>query len=326
MKPVSFELLSSSPSIRRERSDLSLCELEARVLSADQAAGRPGFRHTDAELIQIVPSRGSKEPRYFVQFVPNRASRPKHPSGCPICLPQVQSVEQSYAIIRVGSTDLAMLANPFAYMPSCITWAAAEDLPQRCGTEIDQSSWATVLMLMLNLCHQLGDHVVGFNELAGNSLDHLHLVSHKPIPGIGLYGVQQSATRLAPSDRLSVFHLGAEQGYPIDAWRIGLPDDQEAVEAGTSLVAQWRSIGGPSASANCAAVMEDGHPVLYLFPRSTLLRAWGWSSSPAILEMMGVFIECDAEEMVHVRSGLWGHEHFSQILSSLRPPWLRCCD
>ena len=68
--------------------------------------------------------------------------------------------------------------------------------------------------------------------------------------------------------------------------------------------------------------MEDGKPVLYVFPRSRLLGARGWRAKPAFLELMGVFISSDAEEMARVRAGEWGWEHFSGILSSLRPPFL----
>jgi hypothetical protein len=175
---------------------------------------------------------------------------------------------------------------------------------------------------MLQLCSCLGDHVVGFNELAGNSLDHLHLVSHQPVHGLGPYGVQQSAARLSRRMRWSVAQVGIAQGYPIELWRVGLSDIGAAAAAGAALIAKWRASGGPSASANSAAVMEDGHPVLYVFPRCGLLRAHGWLSSPAFMELMGVFIASNPAEMMSVRDGRLDHRHFSRILLSLSPPLL----
>ena len=164
--------------------------------------------------------------------------------------------------------------------------------------------------------------MVGFNGLAGNSLDHLHLVSHQPVNGLGLYAAQQCAALLSRRERLAVARVGNPQFYPIEFWRIGVSDPGKAAAAAAALVEEWKAVGGPSTSANCAAVMEDGHPVLYLFPRSTLLRAWGWRSLPGVMEMMGVFIATNPDEMAHVRDGSFDHSHFSRVLSSLRPPFL----
>jgi hypothetical protein len=211
-------------------------------------------------------------------------------------------------------------------MPFTTTWAAIEHLPQACGNADEPNSWSRVLELMLQLCTRLGNHAVGFNELSGNSLPHLHLVSHQPVTGLGLYAVQQSAARLSRADRQSVARLGIRQGYPIEVIRIGLSDPAAAAAAGAALIAEWRSIGGTAASANCAALIEDGHAVLYLFPRCRLLRAQGWRATPAFMELSGVFIASDPEEMAKIRNGQFDHAHFTRVLSSLRPPLFGSCD
>jgi len=314
-----FRLLAGSPGVC-EGPPVSLAQLAARIAAADTAAGRASYRLERTEIVQIQSLASG--PTYFVHFTPGRAERPMHPPGCPICLPRVRESGQNYAVIRLLDWELTLLANPWGYMPQCTTWATREHLPQACGLADSPNSWRTIFELMLQLCSRLGDHVVGFNELAGNSLDHLHFVSHQPVNGLGLYAVQQCAARLSRRERLDVARVGAPQLYPIELWRIGISDPRKAAAAASALVAEWKAVGGPSASANCAAVMEDGHPVLYAFPRSTLLRAWGWRSSPAVMEMMGVFIASDPAEMTRVRDGLFDHSHFSRILSSLRPPLL----
>jgi hypothetical protein len=276
------------------------------------------------EIVQIRPLAAG--PNYFASYSPGRENRPQHPSSCPLCLQQVRWSGQNYATIRLRDWELTILANPFSYAPECITWATRQHLPQACGVAQEPNSWRAVFHLMLTLCPLLGNHVVGFNELAGNSLDHLHLVSHRPARGLGLYAVQQCAAGLSAAKRRSVAVLGNQHGYPIELWRVGLADPAAAAKAGASLVAGWRAAGGPEATANCTCVLEDGRPVLYLFPRCRLLRPQGWRSSPAFMELSGVFIAADRDEMAQVRSGHFDHAHFSRILSSLRPPLLGSSD
>lgn len=299
----------------------SLAELAERVEAADNAAGRLAYNLAATEIVQIAPETGTG-PNYFVHYTPERAHRPQHPSGCPICLDQIRQSGQNYARIKLGDWQLTVLANPFAYMQRCITWATTEHYPQACATGEGAGSWHAVFRLMLSLCKALGGHVVGFNERAGNSLDHLHLVSHLPVDGLGLYGAQQCATRLDQQAKSSVTHFGHKDGYPVDFWRIGHRDSDDAVTAAVSLMDAWRSDGGPFASANCAAVLENGSAVLYIFPRSLLLRPRGWHSNPAFMEMLGVFIASDSADMAKVRDGVFDHRHFSAVLSSLKPPQL----
>jgi hypothetical protein len=319
-----FEVLSASVGVRTGQCG-SLAELAEQVEAADHAAGRLTYRLAGTEIVQIQPP-ASRGPRYFVHYTPDRARRPQHPSGCPICLGQVRASGQNYALIRLGDWRLTVLANPFAYMPRCVTWASTEDLPQACSLGEGPGSWRSVFRLMLLLCLRLDGHVVGFNERAGNSLDHLHLVSHLPVDGLGLYGAQQCAAHLSRRAKCAVAQVGTQHGYPVDFWRIALPDAGAAATAAASLMAAWKSVGGPFASANCAAAMENGSPALYIFPRSTLLSARGWRSTPAFMEMLGVFIASDPGEMASVRSGELDHRHFSAVLSSLRPPLLDSCE
>lgn len=321
---LEFQLLSTSRAVRPGASHLSLAGLAACVAGADADEGRTGFKLETTEIVQIRPPAAG--PTYFASYSPGRENRPHHPSSCPLCLRRVRKSGQNYATIRLRDWELTILANPFSYAPECITWAMREHLPQACGLAQEPNSWQAVFELMLTLCPLLGDHVVGFNELAGNSLDHLHLVSHRPARGLGLYAVQQCAARFSAAERKAVAVLGNQHGYPIELWRVGLADPSAAAKAGASLVAEWRAAGGPEATANCTCVLEDGHPVLYLFPRCRLLRPQGWRSSPAFMELSGVFIATDRDEMAQVRSGHFDHAHFSRILSSLRPPLLGSSD
>jgi hypothetical protein len=319
-----FQLLSASRPVLPGANQLSLAGLAARVAGADADAGRTGFKLETTEIVQIRPAAAGLT--YFASYTPGREKRPHHPVSCPLCLRRVRRSGQNYATIRLRDWELTILANPFSYAPECITWATHEHLPQACGLADEPNSWQSVFHLMLALCPLLGEHVVGFNELAGNSLDHLHLVSHRPARGLGLYAVQQCAARLSAAERRSVAMLGNRHGYPIELWRVGLADPVAAAKAGASLVAGWRAAGGPEATANCTCALEDGRPVLYLFPRCRLLRPQGWRSSPAFMELSGVFIAADRDEMAHVRSGHFDHAHFTRILSSLRPPLLGSSD
>ena len=221
--------------------------------------------------------------------------------------------------MRFFSWALLILANPFAYLPECVTWACGEHLAQALGRTAT-GRWRQVIELMLLLCVEMREHVIGFNETVGNSLDHLHLVSHRPLTGQGLYPLQQVAARLTAGERAGVAHIGLANGYPIDVWRIAFADIVKTVAVGEEILARWQSIGGDSASANCTAIIEDGVPVLYLVPRSKLLKPWGWSSMPACVETHGLFIGAHEWEVSRVRHGAWGYNHFSQVLASLRPP------
>ena len=188
---------------------------------------------------------------------------------------------------------------------------------RNCQDAQSTDQWYRVLKTMLRLCTECSGHMVGFNGIAGNSLDHLHLVSHRPPDGHGLYAVQQVVERLGV--RSGSVHIGPENGYPINVWRLSFPDCELLVRTATGLISEWQKVGGLSPTVNCAAALEHDQPTLYIFPRSALLVPWGWPGMPAILEMLGVFVASTSETVENVRSGAWGQHHFSQVLSSLRP-------
>ncbi len=321
-----YQLLTASPSVLATPKGMPLASLAAHIADADVAAGRAAaYNLENAEIVQIRPAAAAAGPNYFVSYSPGRQNRPQHPSQCPLCIEQLRDCGQNFAEIRLGGRQLSVLANPFGYMPVCTTWASSQHLPQAAGLAEGSDSWQPVFEIMLNLCSQLSGHIVGFNSLAGNSLDHFHLVSHRPISGLGPYAVQQSAALLSPSERRSIAQIGARQGYPIELWRIGIPDPSAAAAAAASMVQRWLTIGGATATANCTAICEDGYPSLYVFPRCRLLRAQGWRS-PAFMELSGVFIASEPREMVRIRSGQFDHAYFSRVLASLRPPLLGGCE
>jgi len=173
---------------------------------------------------------------------------------------------------------------------------------------------------MLTICGAMQDHVVGFNETAGNSLDHLHLVSHRPPEGHGAYPAQRVVSDLMQGKLTPQLRFGPEDGYPTIGWRLAFENRQEAIQRALSLITEWQAIGGSPATVNCAAIMESEIPTLYVFPRSKLLKPWGWLSSPAFLEMLGIFVVSRPADMKRIRMGLWRYEHFSSVLASLCPP------
>jgi hypothetical protein len=293
----------------------SLLEAATQVLAADSRDGRI---HFDENLIIQVPPPLEAHYSIFFHGVLSRGTRPQHPSSCPLCLDVVRLSGQHYIALDLPEWPILILANPYPYLPECVTWAVGDHLAQHCGDASPNATWHHVFLTMLLLCEELSGHVVCFNEVVGNSLDHLHLVSHCPPSGHGPYAPQQLAARLGLNT--GVAHLGPHNGYPTDVWRISSPNPAALAGAAIALLAQWQQIGGPSASANCAATMENGLPALYIFPRSKLLSAWGWATKPAILEMLGVFIATSPWAVERVRRGHWGHSHFLQVLSSLRPP------
>jgi len=290
------------------------------LVNAGIDAGSVQYRIENTQIVQL-PSEGTGPP-FFVHGVPKRADRPLHPNAgsCPIALENVRRVGQHFVLVEILRWQLLMLANPYAYMPHCITWATAERLPQACGSATKDGIWKRVIETMLYLCLALEDHVVGFNADIGNSLDWLHLVSHRPPNGHGLYPGQQVAQRLNESGEEGVTMLGPDHAYPIDIWCIRFRDPAVATEICVDLIARWQDLGGEFASANCVAAMEDDMPVLYIVPRTRLLRACGWYSMPACLEMLGVFIAARDWEISRVRRGVWGYNHFWRVLASLRPP------
>src|SRR5215470_4934355 len=146
---------------------------------------------------------------------------------------------------------LLALANPYPYLPDCITWAIYNHLPQNCGNARPGSIWHRVLKTMLRLCSEIPGHVIGFNEVVGNSLDHLHLVSHRPPAGHGPYAAQQIAEHLDAQS--GAIHIGPENGYPTDLWRLSSSDLGALARAALGVIAEWQEIGGSTASVNCAA-------------------------------------------------------------------------
>ena len=292
---------------------ISLLSASSGVLAADD---RDSLIHRDQGLVVRIPQPHGAPFAYYFHGVPSRSSRPQHPETCPLCLNTVRASGQHYVAIDLPEWPILVLSNIFPYMPDSNTWVVSQHITQRCGPADANSQWHRVVLSMLRICEDLPGHVVGFNEVVGHSLDHLHLVSHRPPCGHGLYAPQQLACHLGLKAGIS--HLGPHNGYPTDVWRICGANRGEIADEALRLLAGWQEQVGPSISANCASVIEDGLLTLYVFVRNPLLTPWGWSGKPAILEMMGVFIASDAGAIERVRQGNWGHKHFSRVLSSLR--------
>jgi hypothetical protein len=314
MLKTQFQIIEAGLSKGPASPTMSAQDAAFAVIAADLAAGR--IHATENVIIQI-PSPLVIPYSFVLHVVLSRSERPQHPASCPLCLPAIKTAGQSYVALELPEWRLLALANPYPYLPDCITWAIYDHLPQHCGEARPGSTWHRVLRTMLRLCTEIPGHVIGFNEVAGNSLDHLHLVSHRPPGGHAPYAAQQIAEHLGAQS--GAIHIGPEDGYPTDLWRLSSPNLEVLARAALDSIAGWQALGGSTASVNCAAIVEHNLPTLYVFPRSLLLTPWGWLAKPAILEMLGVFIASAPTPIGRVRRGLWGHDHFFQVLSSLRP-------
>lgn len=314
MSQTAFKIIESGQSAGLSSATMSIHDIALAVLSADRAAGRI---HAIENVIIQIPSPLGVPCSFVLHAALSRSGRPQHPGTCPVCLTAIKAAGQSYLAFEFPEWPVLALANPYPYLPDCITWATYDHLPQQCGEAHSEGKWDRVLRTMLRLCTEIPDHVIGFNDIVGNSLDHLHLVSHRPPIGHARYAAQQIAEKLGA--RSGAIHIGPENGYPTDLWRLSYPDCETLARAALDVIGEWQKIGGPSSTANCCAIMEHEQPTLYIFPRSPLLAPWGWPAKPAILEMLGVFIASTPEPMECVQRGLWGYDHFFQVLSSLRP-------
>jgi hypothetical protein len=163
---------------------------------------------------------------------------------------------------------------------------------------------------MLFLCEHLRGHIVGFNELMGNSLERFHVVSHEPPHGFGPYPLQLAFAER----RRSIEHIGPD-AFPTRVWRIAREDNWATATIAAGLMAVWREIAGPFASANVAAAFEEGRPVIYLTPRHRSVRAIGWES-PAFLELLGLFV-ASPDVFARVQTAHCGFDFFWQVLASL---------
>jgi hypothetical protein len=311
-----FRVLDAHPSLKKHVTDLTPDRGADLVIEGDVGDDRIKYDESKADIVQLCPP-AKEQPTFWFFGCSRRGERPQSPPPglCPICLPAIRQSGQHYFVIEILQFLLVILANPFAYAPRCITWAAVEDLDQ----SISGSLWPIVLRAMLFLCDALVSDIIGFNALVGNSLSHLHFVSHRPPAGIGLYPLQRSALMLSDLERAGAARVGSELGYPLEAWRFGFPDLSDTVAAAFALIERWQELNPMFNSVNVAAAMEDGVAVLYVIPRSRLLRPWGWSDMPAVVESLGVFVSGRSETISSVRLGEWDYNHFWRVLASLRP-------
>jgi len=316
----SVRVLEAHEALRSESAGFTLRDATDKVLDADRLDGRIQYNAENGDIIQVAPD-SSGLPPFWLYSVLSRAGRPHNlpPGTCPISREAVRLSGQRFFVIELVRWRWLILANPFAYAPRCVTWAAAEPIEQASVDSGDMSLWRMILEVMLFICQSIVGDIVGFNARVGNSLSWLHLVSHTVPGGIGPYALQQIGTKLGSVARLSAAHIGRNNGYPLDAWRFGFSDVAASADAAVELLARWLLLN-PNNSANVAAVMEDGVPVLYVIPRNRLLRPLGWPEMPAVAEVLGGWVASREEVVNRVRTGEWDYNHFWRALASLRPP------
>jgi hypothetical protein len=316
----SLRVVDVHENLRSEIPGLTLPSAPDKVLGADRLDGRIQYDADNAEIIQLVPAPDDGRPPFWLYSALARAQRPQNLQRgvSPISIEAVRLSGQHFFVVELIRWLWLILANPFAYAPRSLTWAAADPLEQAVVDSGDMGLWRMILEVMLFVCQSIGGDIVGFNARVGNSLNQLHFVSHRLPDGIGPYALQQVAAKLDSGAKRSVAHIGRDHNYPIDAWRFGFPYVDTNIEAAVELLARWLRMS-PNHSANVAAVMEDGVPVLYVVPRNRLLRPWGWLDMPAVVEVLGGWVASREEVVARVRTGDWDYNHFWCALASVRP-------
>lgn len=322
-----LETLASSFTPPSADDDNTLGALVDSVITADSELGRLNYSPGTTQVVKL-PKPQIDNPQFRVVFPKGREERPVnsgegHVSTDPLSLDTVKAIGQNYILLLIMSFRILLLANPYGYMPQCATWAAG-DMIEQAEVSTTPGLWLKLLEVMLFVCRALGNAVIGFNGLAGNSLRRLHFVSHRPLAGMGPYALQQVAAKLDASALRSIGHIGPEHGYPIDAWRFGFERYSESASAAAAFIQEWEGLRGAYGTVSVAAAVENDKPVLYVIPRDRMLSAFGWPGMAAIMEIIGAGVTSRPEFITRVRNGDWGHDNYVRFIASLRPDGVEC--
>jgi hypothetical protein len=129
-----FRFLGAHPDLKKHLSDdLTLASAAELVGQRDaQNNGCPPYRPEQTQTMQILPPFKGL-PSLHILAVGGRDNRPvetgertRDPSADPISLETVILNDQSYFVVSVSGLHLLMLANPYPYAPTCVTWAVQE--------------------------------------------------------------------------------------------------------------------------------------------------------------------------------------------------------
>jgi hypothetical protein len=257
-----------------------------------------------------------------------RRCRPENPptqEECPICFPAIiQKGKQRYIVINLHEREMAVLANPFGYMPTGITIASTRHESQSWRAVSPYETYIRIQRTVGDLAEiasMLPGFVITWNGCqAGASLpEHQHYQAFELPSGHGPLAIQQAAAKHLAMRSSAIIQIGIENDYPILAFRI--TDSQDSlIPSVTGLIQKWENIQGEAATANLIALTEDGEAALYFVPRNRLFqRAPGFAGLVGALEVSGSFV-CSAEwEIKACREGRFSYDHFWRVLESVRP-------
>lgn len=279
-----------------------------------------GFVSYDADRIEFYRFLSGRGPAYWAQLVAERRSRPQEPAACPLCIDSVKQTGQLYVALTVGGSLFYVLANPYAFLPSGLTIAAATHRPQswRHDDVADRAQAIYDLVLsVVALASSLRECCIIWNgPRAGASLpQHWHAQAGELPEGHGLLPIKQVTLRRRR--RPGFYGLAGE--YPL-LFHYARGDPKVVTTATAAVVNAWDQLQGQAATGNLAAIAADDEIELWFAPRNRLQR-----KSPVLngaigtLEVCGSFVLCADWEFQALREGRITHESLHAALLAVRP-------
>ena len=304
---VWIDASASHPALRTELRPQGVAQAADRLYARECERGRTAYDPNQVEFYRLPPYRGI---RFTLLFAPGRKRRPQAPSRCPVCWNAVGASGRLYAGLRIGARPYRLLVNPYPYMPSALTVAAAEHVPQdwafpknaRRGADGDSSDGSAMLASdAVALASALEGRVIIWNGIgAGSSLPgHAHLQTFCLPAGHGPLAVQQVTERTR--GRTGWHGLAGE--YPLVFHFANGACDAVSRETASAMRA-WNRVEGPAASGNLVAMSEAGTVKMWYFPRNRCYPRAPWlAGALGALEMSGAFVLSADWELRALRAG-----------------------
>ena len=241
---------------------------------------------------------------------------------------------QLYYRFTVNGNSFAALCNPFPFMPTHITIAAAEHRPQswHSNAQEEARNIQRIVEDIYGISTQLPGWVCFYNGVgAGASIEeHFHYQAFKTPDGHGLFPLQHAAKQIEQKANEAISMPASEAAasvlivdsshYPLTAFRISGSRDH-MIGAAIERIREWSNTIGNAASANLIAVHEKGQVVFYLIPRNERYsRSIGLTGTVGGLEVMGEILLCTPEENEAINKGLITYSYMWDILRGVNPP------
>ena len=311
-----------------------------------------GFIMDDLHEVRYFQCINKKDKTYFIgQFNPKRANRSlgagrtipppgvetkRTPSSkCYLCAENVRwqsrGIQKGYCF-KVNGNAYVALCNPFPFMPTHITIAAAEHEPQSWHQTVAWKGDKVERLVrdLYEVARQLPGYVCFYNGVgAGASIEeHFHFQAFQIPSGHGAFPLQHIASRVEketsagaviPEEVISTTYINADD-YPLTAFRIR-GDRGKTTKAVVERIRKWNALVSDSASANITAIWENGELVFYLIPRNRFYsRSTGMAGTVGGLEVLGEFIFCTPEENALINTQRVDFPYMEAILRGVTPP------